>query len=69
MVLIFNTGFNLGISNQITCSNVYALDSLSGCTVDSNSQLTLTNAQSFDYLVIFSVNNIVLPDYVSSFFV
>lgn len=45
------------------------MQSLSGCSVLSTSILQINNAESQDYLVLFSVNNVVLPSYVNSFFV
>ena len=69
LVLTISSGFNLQQSSGISCASVYALDVLSGCTVDSTTQLTLSNAKTSDYLALFTVNNVVLPSYVSSFFV
>ena len=67
LTLDFSTGFHLNAN--ITCNSVYALDALTTCSVVTNSQLKLNNAKSSDYLIIFQVSNITLPDYVNSFFV
>lgn len=69
LVLGFSQGFDLYESASISCSNVYALESLTSCDRDTTTQLTLHNAKSSDYLVIFTVDGVQLPDYVSSFFV
>jgi hypothetical protein len=42
---------------------------MAGCDVDSVTQLTIKQAQTSDYLIIFQVTNFILPDYVNSFFV
>jgi hypothetical protein len=53
----------------LKCASVYALTELTGCTADSTTQLTINNAKSSDYLAIFTVNNVILPQFVSTFFV
>ena len=42
---------------------------MSGCVTSSSTRLTVQNAKTSDYLAIFNVNNVVLPSFVSSFFV
>lgn len=69
LVLTFSQGFDLRISTGLKCASVYALTELTGCTADSATQLTINGAKSSDYLAIFTVNNVRLPQFVSTFFV
>lgn len=69
LVLTFSQGFDLRISTGLKCASVYALNEITGCTADSATQLTINGAKSSDYLAIFTVNNVRLPQFVSTFFV
>lgn len=65
--MIFSVGVNLLESTSIVCSSVYAVNNASACTVTSQSVLTLNNADTSENFIMFKVQNIKLPAFVSTF--